>query len=287
MGPLPRADQDHGLFAQVAACQSVSALPPIGEVPAVTRSSIGVWLSIVTLARQERVAVEARHAVVACAQAARSAAALSLSPARGVPEPVFATDTRSDELEELQATLGQGPCIEALTGNCPVLAENLADARVLACWPELAPAALARGVAAIFAVPVSSGAAQVGVLSLYREPAGGLSADELGMVLLYAEAVLMLALDGRGGLAPAAVELVGQGFTERRAEVHQAAGMISAQLGVPVADALAALRARAYAEARPIREVAADVVARRLSFVPLGTAAPGEMRPGEDRIAGD
>ena len=252
-----------------------------------TRSSIGVWLSIVALARRERVAIGARHAVVACAQAARAGAALSISPARGAPEPVFATDTRSDELEELQATLGRGPCIEALTGNCPVLAENLADARVLACWPELAPAALARGVAAIFAVPLSSGAARVGVLTLYRERAGGLNTEELGVLLLYAEATLMLALNDCGGLAPGAVELIGRGFTERRAEVHQAAGMISVQLDVPITGALAALRARAYAEARPLRQVAADVVARRLSFVPLKTAAPGEMRPGEDGIAGD
>lgn len=265
--------------------ESVSALPAIGEGTAVTPSSIGVWLSIVALARRENVAIGARHAVVACAQAARAGAALSISSARGAPEPVFATDTRSDELEELQATLGQGPCLEALTGNGPVLAENLADARALACWPELAPVALTRGVAAIFAIPVSSGAARVGVLSLYREPAGGLSADELGMVLLYADAVLMLALDGRGGLAPGAVELVGRGFTERRAEVHQAAGMISVQLGVPIIDALAALRARAYAEARPIRQVAADVVARRLSLVLPGTVAPSETRPGEDGTA--
>ncbi len=234
------------------------------------RSSIGVWLSIVALARRDKAAVAVRHAVLACAQAAGAGAALSLSSARGTPEPVFATDPRADELEELQATLGQGPCVEASTGNVPVLAEDLASAQALAHWPEFAPAALARGVAATFAVPVKSGAARVGVLSLYRERAGQLSADELGEVLLYADAVLMLALDDRGGLAPGAVELVGRGFTERRAEVHQAAGIISVQLGVSITDALAALRARAYAEARPISAVAADVVARRLSFVPLG-----------------
>jgi hypothetical protein len=208
----------------------------------VTRSSIGVWLSIVALARREKVAIGARHAVVACAQAAGGGAALSIASDRGAHEPVFATDSRSDELEELQTTLGQGPCIEALAGDTPVLAENLADARVLACWPELAPAALARGVAAIFAVPVSSGATRVGVLALDREHGGGLNVDELGMLLLYAEATLILILDDRGRLTPGAVELVGRGFTERRAEVHQAAGMISVQLGVPVTDVLVALR---------------------------------------------
>ena len=247
------------------------------------RGSIPVWLSIVALAGQEKAAVTVRHAVVACAQAAGEGAALSMSTACGLPEPVFATDTRSEELEELQATLGQGPSMEALTGSAPVLAGDLADVRVTACWPELATAALARGVAAIFAIPVSSGAARIGALSLYREQAGELSADELGVLLLYADAVLMLALDSRGGLAPGAVELVGRGFTVRRAEVHQAAGMISVQLGASVTDALAALRARAYAEARPVSEVAADVVARRLSFMSAGPTAHGEVPPGKQR----
>lgn len=51
-----------------------------------------------------------------------------------------------------------------------------------------------------------------------------------------------------------------------RAEVHQATGMVSVQLGVSLAEALVRLRARAYADGRPIAQVAADVVGRRLRF---------------------
>jgi len=46
--------------------------------------------------------------------------------------------------------------------------------------------------------------------------------------------------------------------------VHQATGMISVQLEVSLAEALVRLRAHAYANDRPLNEVAADVVARRL-----------------------
>ena len=46
--------------------------------------------------------------------------------------------------------------------------------------------------------------------------------------------------------------------------VHQASGMVSVQLGIAVAAALSVLRAHAFAEDRPLREVAADVVARRI-----------------------
>jgi hypothetical protein len=55
-------------------------------------------------------------------------------------------------------------------------------------------------------------------------------------------------------------------LTERRAVVHQAAGMISVQLGVDMTVALLRLRAHAWAHERPIVDVATDVVARRLLF---------------------
>ena len=44
--------------------------------------------------------------------------------------------------------------------------------------------------------------------------------------------------------------------------------MVAAQLSSDVGDALARLRAHAYAEDRTLTSVAADVVARRLRFDP-------------------
>jgi hypothetical protein len=46
--------------------------------------------------------------------------------------------------------------------------------------------------------------------------------------------------------------------------------MISAQLDVAMEDAFARLRARAFADQRPLAELAADVVYRRLRFDPAG-----------------
>jgi hypothetical protein len=58
--------------------------------------------------------------------------------------------------------------------------------------------------------------------------------------------------------------------------VHQASGMISAQLDVSIAHALIRLRAYAFANDRPLTEVAGEVVARTLRFDDLvgGGAAP-------------
>ncbi|MGZ4555887.1 MAG: ANTAR domain-containing protein, partial [Mycobacteriaceae bacterium] len=51
-----------------------------------------------------------------------------------------------------------------------------------------------------------------------------------------------------------------------RREVHQATGMVAVQVGVPIPEALARLRAAAFASQRPILDVARDVVAGNIDF---------------------
>lgn len=246
--------------------------------------AVGVWLSITALARRDGAPVAVRHAVMACAEALGAGAALSVGADHQPYEPVFATDARSDELAELQTTLGEGPAIEVAAGNGPVLGVDLAMAEAQVRWPQFAPATLARGVAVVLAVPVGSGAARLGVLSLYRDQPQELSRDELDTALLYADAILLLALDDRGGVAPGAADLIGASFSERRAEVHQATGMISVQLDISLADALVALRAHSYAEGRSMSDIAADVVGRQISFGPGRASFPEGNGSGQTGV---
>jgi hypothetical protein len=51
-------------------------------------------------------------------------------------------------------------------------------------------------------------------------------------------------------------------------EVHQASGMVSVQLDIGVLDALARLRARAFADDTTVRAVALEVIAGRLRLTP-------------------
>ena len=53
-----------------------------------------------------------------------------------------------------------------------------------------------------------------------------------------------------------------------RREVHQATGMVLAQLRISPADALLLIRAHAYASGRTVRETAADITARRITLEP-------------------
>lgn len=209
-----------------------------------------------------------RHVLEACAAAVGAAGCgLSMTGASGAREPVLAVGDRCDELEELQFTLGQGPGLDA-AGEGPVLVPDLADPEAVHRWPVFAPAAVRRGVQALFAFPVAAGAARIGVLDVYRARPGDLGAKSLGLALAYADAVLVLVLDERGEVAGGSARTGRDLLPERRAEVHQAAGMLSVQLGVGVSEALVRLRAYAYVHDLRLAEVAADVVARRLRFAP-------------------
>ncbi len=132
-----------------------------------------------------------------------------------------------------------------------------------------APAAMAVGVHAAFAFPLQVGGIHLGVLDLYRDTPGGLFDGILAEALAYAEAATAVLLHLQalshpsGGLHPQLT-----GFTADRAEIHQATGMISAQAGVSLVEALLLLRARSYSMNRTMLSVSRDVLGRRLRFDP-------------------
>ena len=224
------------------------------------------WALIAAHAVRDGVPVSLHHVCTACAEAVHtSGAGMLITRGQGLGDPVLATDENTAELEELQFTLGEGPCADALSGDGPVLAADLSSAESRLRWPVLAPAAVRCRMLAIFSFPLQLGAVRVGVLNLYRDRAGPLLGGELADALIYADAALLLVLDDRGGI-DAALRSVRGGFDEWRSEVHQAAGMVSAQLDVGVEDALVRLRAFAYAQDRRLARVARDVLERRLRF---------------------
>jgi hypothetical protein len=116
----------------------------------------------------------------------------------------------------------------------------------------------------MFAVPLQAGAIHIGVLSLYRAVPGQLTAEELADVLVFADAALHILLDAASGVSGSPAYQPLNGFTDRRAVVHQATGMISVQLDVSLEEALVRLRAHAFARGTALGEVATEVVSRQL-----------------------
>jgi hypothetical protein len=153
-------------------------------------------------------------------------AAMSLLTATEARETLSVTDAIAATVEDLQFTLGEGACIEAAVNGRPVLVLAAVDTATV----------MLLGMSAL---PGHSDG---------HQPGGGGHGD------------------GASGPAGREDGAWWDGLHSERAEVHQATGMIVAQLGIPAQDAFVRLRAYAFAHRRPLGDVARDVVARRLVF---------------------
>jgi ANTAR domain/GAF domain len=236
-----------------------------------------LWGLVVAHAAGGSVAVEHVGAVVVSASgvdAAAVAVVLSASPR----ETVYASDRVASELEELTLTVGEGPGVDALADG-PVLVADLTTWECLARWPVFAPAAAQAGVRAVFALPLRIGAIRLGVLDLYRAQPGELDPEQLADALMLADTMGALLLDEAGRDRPHPEAPWPEHAGAQHPVVHQATGMIIVQLGVTAAVALIRLRAYAYAHDRRLRDVAADVVARRLRFEPEPDVAGRRRAP--------
>ncbi len=110
----------------------------------------------------------------------------------------------------------------------------------------------------VHALPLLSGGRCFGVLTLVQRGEGRLlddaAATELALVVA---AVVMACVEPDDGLPDS---------WEDRAEVHQATGIVVAQLAVSGTDALALIRAHAYSRGLTVHEAAHRVVQRGLEF---------------------
>ncbi len=217
-----------------------------------------VWARVVEQAGGAPISV-AHVCAAAVAGLGVDGAAVTLVAGPTVRETVHATDRVAGELEEWQLAFGQGPCVDAFATGGPVLVVDLDSPDQLARWSAFAPAALGSGARAMFALPMLIGAVRLGVLDLYRARPGSLAPPDLADALACTEIAAAMLLDGTAGQDAADP-------TAHQAQVHQATGMLIAQLGTRADTAFARLRAYAYAHDRRLGDVAREVVERTLRF---------------------
>jgi hypothetical protein len=177
--------------------------------------------------------------------------------------PVCVSDERMGVLEDLQFTLGEGPCQDAFHNRAPVLVPHLDDL-AFARWPAFIAEARDSGVEAVFAYPLIAARSKVGVLTVYHDRSGDLSRDQSDDSEALADILAQTILGMQSAAPPGMLPVELDEAVAHRAEVHQASGMVAVQLRIPVAEAMVALRAYAFAQGQPLTSVSADIVARRL-----------------------
>lgn len=176
-----------------------------------------------------------------------------------------ASSRTSALMEELQFTLGEGPCLAAFSSRLPVLVPDLGDT-ANGTWPSYADQANGHGIRAVFAFPLMVGAARLGALDVYRSETGSLSTWALSRAMTYADVAMQTMLDAQNSDSGISALLLDADDT--RLEVYQAQGMVMIQLGVSADDAMARIRGHAFAENRGLSDVADDILARRLVLEP-------------------
>jgi len=173
------------------------------------------------------------------------------------------TDEVSQLIEELQYTLGEGPCVDAYQQDKVVAEPDLADP-VTRRWPAFTPPALQAGVRAIFGFPLRVGTVHLGALNLYRDLPGPLTGDQHADALVVADVAARWVLEAQAG---APVDMVAEELevsADFHFAVHNAAGIVSVQESISVTEALIRLRAFAFSSDRLLADVAQDVISRRL-----------------------
>ncbi len=185
--------------------------------------------------------------------------AVNLASSSGPAVVVAASDVESQRLDEIQFTAGEGPCFDVVSLIRPVLTPDLAAAGA-SQWPGYTATALAAGVGGVFAFPLQAGAMCLGVIDVFRERPGSLTEERLAMSLTFAGIATEILLDG---------DLVRAGGLERglghaldyRAEIYQAQGMLMVALGLGAIEALARMRAHAFARDLTLLALALEIVA--------------------------
>jgi len=198
----------------------------------------------------------------ACGALGVDGLAVSLVTAGDLTELWWCAQDISRAFEDLQLTLGEGPGMDAASSGAMVWVPDLAKVRGDR-WPLLAMEAPDLAARAVFCFPLGIGAIRVGVLTAVRRTTGPLTPAQADDAMVLASALTARCL-GREGPQMGALDVNDPLCTLQHAVVHQATGMLSVQLSLPLPQALLRLRAHTYSSGRTITDTSQDIVDRRL-----------------------
>lgn len=167
------------------------------------------------------------------------------------------TDDLAARLEDLQEVVGEGPGTAAYRTDRITVADLSAEDGP---WPLFSQAAHSITTAGtLYAVPMRPWPdGVIGVLSVHQS-SPELPDREHAQFLANAIGAALVKV------TPDESDLDGRPWAAR-SKIHQAVGMVVAQLEVNPDDSLALLRARAFAHNVTLAEVAQDIISRRLHF---------------------
>lgn len=190
-----------------------------------------------------------------------SGVAISVIDHSGAGLSLFSSSPLASQLEEIQLDLGEGPLVDAFSLGEPVFTLEQ-ETR----WPMFAAAIEPLDVSTVSVFPILLGAVSIGTAVTYRRSAGLMSETAMRTGTSLGRVVARAALARALWLANEEdVSVLNSGSAHSR-EVHQATGMVLAQLGISATDAFARIRAFAFSTGMSVRQIAEGVIADRIDF---------------------
>lgn len=178
--------------------------------------------------------------------------------------PIATSDHVATLLDEEQFALGDGPSFDAQSSEAPVIADDVSAHRANHRWPAFTPLAQKHNIHGVYAFPLRIGTAYLGVLTAYRSQTGEPTAQQYADGLILASlATAELVRHQAGVTSPELADVFEPGLYDQSA-LQVAAGMVAETLNCPIVAALVRIRARAFADDKPVTEIARQIVAREL-----------------------
>jgi GAF domain len=218
------------------------------------------------VAEPELAAVELLPTLLAraCAKVLRVAGAGISVFAEDFRVPLGASDAEAATAERLEFTFGVGPCLEAYRTGKPFRGDR---ERIQHNWPlfyhELASRTRYHS---ILSLPLRLGRSTGGAVDLYQHQTDDLDALSSGDIMVVTGRIID-ALSWQ--TFPKVIDVPGPGWlhgptAQRRTRVWIAIGMLNSRFELAPPDALARLRAYAYAREQSLDDVAESLVRRTL-----------------------
>ena len=110
-------------------------------------------------------------------------------------EQIYATNALAGTLADLEFTVGHGPAHDALASSQPVEAADLSTGAAFQRWPLFAPEAVAIGVNAVQAFPMTTFGSVLGVVSMHRLAPGPLTQAQHHQALAVTELINFALID--------------------------------------------------------------------------------------------
>jgi GAF domain-containing protein len=174
----------------------------------------------------------------------------------GHPMTVASSDTRANQVDEIQYEIHEGPCLHAMvTGDLVVVTDTIGMER----WGGFSARAAANGIRSSLSVPLVADGIS-GALNLYAPVADSFGDAEIGRAQLFAaSASAALALASRQSTAAALTGQLREALASR-AVIDQALGIVMAQERCNSRQAFAILRTASQNRNTRLRDIAHQIV---------------------------